>query len=87
MCVLYIMGGFGIVLTLLSGQYSAHTILFWAFLGCAAATGFFYSLERMLAADPVGQGKNTMLTIALGTGLFGFATLGLFVWLCIVIWI
>ncbi len=38
-------------------------------------------------ADPAGQGRNTMLTIELGTGSFGFATLGLFIWLCIVIWI
>ncbi len=87
MCLIYIIGGLGIVLTLLSGHYSDHTTLFWAFLGCTAATGFFYSLQRRLMADPAGQGRNTMLTIELGTGSFGFATLGLFIWLCIVIWI
>jgi hypothetical protein len=87
MCLLYIIGGIGILLTMLSGQYADHMILFWAFLGCTAATGFFYSLQRRIMADPAGQGYNTRLIIELGTGACGFATLGLFIWLMIVIWI
>jgi hypothetical protein len=87
MCLLYIIAGLGILLTLISGQYSDHTALFWSFLACSAATGFFYSLQRRIMTDPAGQGYNTRLIVELGTGLFGFATLGLFIWLIIVIWI
>jgi hypothetical protein len=87
MCLPYIIAGFGILLTVLSGQYSNHTYLFWVFLGCTAASGFFYSLQRRIMADPAGQGHKTRLIIELGTGVFGFAALGLFIWLMIVIWI
>jgi hypothetical protein len=87
MCLLYIIAGLGILLTNISGQYSDHTTLFWSFLGCTAATGFFYSLQRRIKADPAVQGYNTRLIIELGTATSGFATLGLFIWLMIVIWI
>ena len=88
MCLLYIIAGLGILLTVLSGQYSDHTGLFWAFLGCTGATGFFYSLQQRIMAAPIlGQRYNIRLIIELGTGTFGFATLGLFIWLMIVIWI
>lgn len=87
MCLLYIIAGIGILLTVLSGQYPDHTILFWVFLGCTGATGFFYSLERRIMADPDGQGFNTRLIVSLGTGIFGFASLGLFIWLMVIIWI
>lgn len=87
MCLLYIIGGLGILMTVISGQYSQHTILFWSFLAATFATGFFYSLQRQIMADPRGQGKNTFLTVELGTGLCGFTTFGLFIWLSIVIWL
>ena len=87
MCLLYIIAGLGIVLTIISGQYSDHTALFWSFLGCTGATGFFYSLQRRIMADPAGQGRNTHMIVELGTGVFGFATLGLFLWLVVVIWL
>jgi len=87
MCLLYIIGGLGILLTIISGQYDQHTILFWSFLSATVATGFFYSLQRRIMADPRGQGRNTFLTVELGTGICGFITIGLFVWLCIVVWI
>lgn len=87
MCLLYIIAGLGIVLTVISGQYSDHTALFWSFLACTGATGFFYSLQRRIMADPAGQGRNTQMIVELGTGAFGFATLGLFLWLVVVIWL
>jgi hypothetical protein len=87
MCLLYIIAGLGILLTIISGQYADHTALFWSFLGCTGATGFFYSLQRRIMADPAGQGCKTHIIVELGTGIFGFVTLGLFIWLIIVIWI
>jgi len=86
MCLLYIIAGIGILLTIISGQYSQHTALFWSFLGVTAATSLFYSIQRQIMADSRGQGRKTFMTVELGTGLYGFATLALFIWLCIVIW-
>jgi hypothetical protein len=88
MCFLYVIAGVGILLTVLSGQYSDHTLLFWAFVVSTFITGFFYSLQHRMA-DATGQGLNNRLrlTIEFGTGTSGFATLGLFIWLIIVIWI
>jgi hypothetical protein len=87
MSLLYIIAGIGILLTIISGQYSQHTVLFWSFLAVTAATGFFYSLQRKIMTHPRGQDRKTFMTVELGTGLCGFATLALFVWLCIVIWL
>ena len=87
MCLLRFIAGVGILLTILSGQYSDHTILFWVFLGCTVAAGFFYSLWRGIMADPAGQGYNTRLIIELGASIFAWGTFGLFIWLIIVIWI
>ncbi len=87
MCLLYIIAGSGILLTVISGQYSQHTLLFWSFLAVTAATGFFYSLQKQIMADPRGQGRKTFMTVEVGTGLCGFVTLALFIWLCIVIWL
>lgn len=87
MCLLYIIAGIGTLLTMVSGQYSQHMALFWSFLGVTAATGFFYSVQRQIMADPRGQGRKTFIIVELGTGLCGFVTLALFIWLCVVIWL
>jgi hypothetical protein len=87
MCLLYIIAGLGILLAIISGQYDHHILLFWSFLIAIGLTGFFYSVLRRLIVDPQGQGKNTFLVLELGTGVFGFTAFGLFIWLCIVIWI
>lgn len=87
MCLLYIIAGLGILLTIISGQYSDHTGLFWSFLLCTAATGFFYSLQRRIMANQLKQEHKYQMFVEVGTGICGFATIGLFVWLLIVIWV
>lgn len=87
MCLLYLIAALGIILTVVSGQYQEHMVLFWAFLVATAATGMFYSVDRRIRTNPEGIGRGTRLTIEVGTGVCGFATLGLFIWLCVVIWL
>jgi hypothetical protein len=88
MGLLYIIGGIGIFLTVISGQYSDHILLFWSFLGCTAVTGILYS--RLRQPIPKAASQDTIArVIALGllANFLCFATFVLLVWLCIVIWI
>lgn len=87
MCLLYIVAGFGILLTVISGQYSHHELLFWSFLSSLVATGFLYSLQRRVKAGYSGYRERTRFFVELGGGVSGFAAFGLFIWLMIVIWI
>ena len=87
MCLLYAMLGAGVVLTLLSGQYSDHAILFWAFVVAVFLTAGFYKNQLNVAQGQAKFSLRTRKVIELGTGVFGVATAVLFVWLMVVIWI
>lgn len=87
MCLLFLLATLGTVLTLISGQYSEHTFLFWSFLIFTAATGTFYSAERQISNTPVERVSSKHLTISIGTAVCGVVAFVLFLWLSITIWL
>lgn len=86
MCLIYVLGFTGVLLTIVSGRYQQHAALLWTFLTFTSATGLFYSWKRRMMARPDIQERKASAVAEVGTGVCGFATLGLFVWLCVVIW-
>lgn len=84
MVLLKIIVVIGVILTIISGQYSDHVVLFWIFIGSCLLTGMLYIGSK----SAKNEMKYRQADIYEGlTGISGFATLILFVWLCIVIWI
>ena len=86
MCLLIIIGFIGIVLTLVSGQYSEHTSLFWFFLGTNLLTAYFYKTYRR-AESVQATSENILAWLHFLLGVFGLTAGVLFVWLCVVIWL
>ena len=74
-------------LAILSGQYRDHTVLFWAFIVAVFMTAGFYKNQRKVAQGQVEFSLRTRQIIELGTGVFGFATAALFIWLMVVSWV
>jgi hypothetical protein len=82
MCLIEILGAVAILVTVVSGQYSQHTVLFWSALTALVAAALIYI--------PANQHKRVSGQEGVLWNLGGFVFLVAFtlvVWLSVVVWI
>jgi hypothetical protein len=88
MSLLHIITGLGILLTVISGQYSDHKILFWAFLVLNISSTLLYGNRHIIHRHTMGDSPTTLAAIVDGLiAILVLVSVVLFLVLMVVIWI